>query len=179
VGVDQKAHLELTREIVRKFNNLYGRTFPEPETLLAGTPKLLGIDNRKMSKSFGNFIALSDSPGVIKKKVKSMITDPEKIRMGDAGHPAICNVFSYYEVFAPDEADKMCGECRKGSRGCTACKEKLAEILVRRLEPIQEKRNRLLKGRDRLFDILEKGDKKAKEAASGTMKDVRKKLRLL
>ncbi|GAG34580.1 unnamed protein product, partial [marine sediment metagenome] len=87
VGIDQAAHLELTREIVRKFNNLYGKVFPEPETLLTRTPKLLGTDKRKMSKSFGNFIALSDEPKVIKKKVMKMITDPEKIHMSDAGHP--------------------------------------------------------------------------------------------
>ncbi|MCX5715920.1 MAG: tryptophan--tRNA ligase, partial [Candidatus Omnitrophica bacterium] len=100
VGVDQLPHLELTREIVRRFHSLYKKEiFPEPEPLLTSVPKLLGLDNRKMSKSFGNFIALSDPADVIRKKVAQMITDPERIKLLDKGRPNICNVFSYYNVF--------------------------------------------------------------------------------
>ena len=176
VGVDQAAHLELTRELVRKFNNLYGNLFPEPETILTETPKLLGYDNRKMSKSFGNFIALSDKPDVIRKKVMKMITDPEKIRMGDAGHPEVCNVCSYYKVFAPEKVKEVTKLCKSGERGCIQCKKELAEIIVERLKPISQKREKLLKDKAELMKILKKGDEKAQNAATLTMKDVRKKV---
>jgi len=176
VGMDQKAHLELTREIVRKFNNLYGNVFPEPETVLTGTPKLLGVDNRKMSKSFGNFIALTDTPESVKKKVMSMITDPEKIKMGDAGHPDVCNVCSYYKVFKPERVKEISELCRKGERPCTECKKELAGILIEVLRPISEKRKELLGNKDVLLDILRKGNERAKEVASVTMAEVRKKV---
>lgn len=176
VGIDQAAHLELTREIVRKFNNLYGKLFPEPQTVLTETPKLLGIDNRKMSKSFNNFIALSDGPQAIKKKVMKMITDPEKIHMGDPGHPEVCNVCSYYKVFAPDRVKEVTGGCRRGKRGCIKCKEELAEILIEKLRPIRKKREELLGNKDILLDILKIGDERARALASQTMKEVRKKV---
>ena len=176
VGIDQAAHLELTREIVRKFNNLYGKVFPEPETLLTPTPKLLGIDNRKMSKSFGNFIALSDETEVIKKKVMKMITDPEKIHMSDAGHPDICNVCSYYKVFRPASAAEVSESCRRAKRGCIKCKEELAEILIERLVPIRCKREKLLKDKGALLVIFKKGNEKARSRADKTMKEVRKKV---
>lgn len=176
VGIDQAAHLELTREIVRKFNSLYGKVFPEPETLLTRTPKLLGIDNRKMSKSFGNFIALSDSPGVIKKKVMKMITDPKKIHMKDAGHPEICNVASYYKVFRPDRIKEVSRLCRQSKRGCIKCKEELADIIIERLEPVRKKREKLLANKDILLGILKAGNKKARDIAKDTMKEVRKKV---
>ena len=174
VGLDQAAHLELTREIVRKFNNLYGEVFPEPETILTEMPKLLGTDNRKMSKSLGNFIALSEKPDGIKKKIMSMITDPKKIRMGDPGHPDVCNVFSYYKVFAPEKLKDVKNECVSGKRGCIKCKQELAEIIIEKLKPIREKREKLLLDKDALLDIIRKGNEKAKSVASFTMKDVRK-----
>ncbi len=176
VGVDQAAHLELTREIARKFNNLYGKILPEPETLLTSTPKLLGTDNRKMSKSFNNFIALSDEDKVVKKKVMSMITDPEKIRLNDRGHPDICNVCSYYKVFAPEEASGVAKTCSAGERGCIKCKEELSDILIERIKPIRERRNKLLSDRSELLKILKEGDEKAKTAAHETMKAVREKV---
>jgi len=178
VGFDQKAHLELTREIARKFNNLYKeKVFPEPETLLTSTPKLLGIDNRKMSKSFDNFIALSDAPGAIKKKVMKMITDTKKIHMDDVGHPDICNVYSYYKVFRPEAAPEVSKLCRqKKRRGCIKCKEELAEILTEKLKPIRKKREALLGDKRGLLNILKKGNEKARDAASRTMKEVRKKV---
>ena len=176
VGIDQAAHLELTREIVRKFGNLYGKVFPEPETMLTEVPKLLGLDRRKMSKSFNNFIALSDEPSLIKKKVMSMITDPKKIRLDDPGHPDICNVCSYYRVFAPDKAKEVSESCRKAKRGCIKCKEGLIEVLAERLKPIREKRKRLLDDKKALLDILKAGNEKARHVASNTMKEVRKKV---
>jgi len=176
VGIDQAAHLELTREIVRKFNNLYGTVFPEPETLLTRTPKLLGSDSRKMSKSFGNFIALSDEPEVIKKKVMKMITDPEKIHMSDAGHPDICNVCFYYKVFRPKSAAGVSQSCRRAKRGCIKCKEELSEILIEKLSRIREKREKLLKDKSALMDILKKGNEKARSASGETMKEVREKV---
>jgi len=176
VGMDQRAHLELTREIVRKFNNLYGEIFPEPETLLTETPKLLGLDNRKMSKSFGNFIALRDEPDAIKKKVMQMITDPEKIHLDDAGHPDICNVFSCYKAFVPDMAKNIYGPCSGGTRGCIKCKQELADILINKLEPIREKRKNLLKDKSVLLAVIKRGNEKARDAAFRTMKEVREKV---
>lgn len=176
VGIDQAAHLELAREIVRKFNNLYGKLFPEPETLLTTTPKLLGIDNRKMSKSFGNFIALSDSPKIIKEKVMKMITDPKKIHIDDAGHPDICNVCNYYKIFRPDRIKEVSHLCRQAKRGCIKCKRELCGILIDRLESIRKKREKLIGDKGALLDMLKKGDAKARDVASGTMKEVRKKV---
>lgn len=174
VGIDQAAHLELTREIVRKFNNLYGEVFPEPETMLTEMPKLLGTDNRKMSKSFGNSIALSEKPDGIKKKIMSMITDPEKIRMGDPGHPEVCGVCSYYKVFAPGKLKDVKNECVPGKRGCIKCKQELSEIIIEKLKPIREKREKLLLDKDTLLQIIRKGNERARSVASETMKDVRK-----
>ena len=176
VGMDQKAHLELTREIVRRFNRFYGNILPEPETLLTETPKLLGVDSRKMSKSFNNFIALSDKPVDIKKKVMQMITDPEKIRLADAGHPDICSIFSYYKVFAPDKAEDVSKACRASERGCIKCKEELSERLIERLAPVQKKRKELLKDKSALLDIIKKGNKEASFAARETMSVIKKQI---
>ncbi|MBL7155765.1 MAG: tryptophan--tRNA ligase [Candidatus Omnitrophica bacterium] len=176
VGMDQKAHLELTREIVRKFNNLYGKVFPEPETVLTEIPKLLGFDNRKMSKSFDNAISISDNADTIKKKTMKMITDPKKIHLDDAGHPDICNVCSYYKVFAPGKAKEVEKSCKESKRGCIKCKGELADILIEKLTPIREKRERLLSDKKALIDILKKGEAKARLTASETMKEVRKKV---
>ena len=175
VGIDQAAHLELTRTLVRKFNNLYGKLFPEPQTMLTETPKLLGTDNRKMSKSFDNFIAFSDNPETVKKKVMKMITDPKKIHIDDPGHPQICNVCSYYKVFAPEVLDNVSCLCRQSKRGCIKCKKELSEILIEKIEPIRKKREKLLGNKSELLNILKKGNRKAKSLASETMKEVRKK----
>lgn len=176
VGVDQAPHLELTRRVAKKFNNLYGKIFPEPETMLTETPKLLGLDNRKMSKSFNNFIALADGPQAIKKKIISMITDPKKIHLDDPGHPDTCNVCSYYKVFAPDRAKELRRLCPASKTGCIKCKKELAEILVETLKPIRDKREKLLADKGALLNILKEGDEKAGRAASLTMKEVRKKV---
>ena len=174
VGVDQLPHLELTREIVRRFNGIYKKgIFPEPEPLLTTTPKLLGLDNRKMSKSYGNCIFLSDAPETIAKKTAGMITDPERIRLSDKGHPDICTVFSYYSVFAPKELkDEVRDYCVNARKGCIECKSRLAKLLSDSLLPIREKRKALSTAR--IKDMLAEGGRKAKDAAAKTMAEVKK-----
>ncbi|MEA1929027.1 MAG: tryptophan--tRNA ligase, partial [Candidatus Auribacterota bacterium] len=140
VGRDQIPHLELTREIARRFNNLYGKVFPEPQPLLTKSAKLLGLDNRKMSKSYGNFIALSDSPETIQDKVWGMITDTLRIRLSDPGHPEDCNVFAYHRLFNKEQLPEVEDWCRNAKLGCTGCKNRLAEVLIEYLEPLREKR---------------------------------------
>lgn len=193
VGEDQLAHLELTREIARKFNNLYsvrntGDTsdnqkisngvnkqdlFPEPKALLTEATRLLGLDGRKMSKSYNNYISLSETPEVITKKVSNMFTDPLRIKFTDPGHPDKCNVHSYYAVFAPQRKKEIDESCRKAKIGCTDCKRELAGILVKFLEPIQEKRNQFLKNKNEIFDILNEGEKRARLIAGETIKQTK------
>jgi tryptophanyl-tRNA synthetase len=174
VGVDQIPHLELTREIIRRFNSLYKTNiFPEPEAILTKTPKLLGIDNRKMSKSYDNFIALSDPPDVVEKKIGCMITDPERIKLKDKGHPDICNVFSYFSVFArPEVVADVRGWCEGAAVGCTECKKRLASTVSAQLEPIREKREKLTDSK--VEEIITEGDKAARDIASQTMREVKR-----
>lgn len=191
VGEDQLPHLELTREIVRRFHSLYsalpesditkskrGTTtasaiFPEPESLISSTPKLLGIDNRKMSKSYKNYIALSDSEKVIREKVKMMITDPQRIKLADKGNPDICNVYSYYKIFKPELKDEVYDCCLNARYGCTECKKRLAEALIDFLRDIHTRRERLLKNENEIHRILQNGADRARKIASKTMEEVR------
>jgi len=175
VGEDQLPHLELTRQIARKFNNIFKKDyFPEPKALLTKTTRLLGLDGRKMSKSYNNFIGLSEEPETLRKKVMDMFTDPQRIKFTDPGHPQNCNVHSYYAVFAPERNSEIDELCRKAKIGCTDCKKELAEILIKILEPIQEKRNKLLKDKNQISDILEEGRKKAKASAASILSEVKK-----
>jgi tryptophanyl-tRNA synthetase len=175
VGEDQLAHLELTREIVRKFNYLYKKNIlVEPHPLLTKASRILGLDNRKMSKSYGNFIALKDSPDVIRKKVASMITDPGRVKKSDKGHPEICNVHSYYGIFKPEAEREVADRCRKAEKGCTDCKDELASIIIEYLRPIREKRENLIKDTERIAGILAQGREKASSVARDTMKEVKK-----
>jgi tryptophanyl-tRNA synthetase len=174
VGADQLPHLELTREIIRRFNKLYKKDiFPEPEPLLTKTTKLLGLDNRKMSKSYANFIALSDSPEDIRRKVSRMITDPKRIKLKDKGHPDICNVFSYYATFGDartrDEVKKW---CEGAVVGCTECKKRLADLLIDNLAPIREARRKLSDAD--IAGIIKDGAARAREAAGRTMGEVKR-----
>jgi len=173
VGEDQLPHLELTREIVRKFNGLYADIFPESKPLLTRIPRLLGLDGRKMSKSYNNFIALSDPEEVIKKKVQGMFTDPKRIRKTDPGHPHECNVYHYYEIFAPDLKDKVVPWCKNAEVGCTECKRILGEVLTKFLSGIQAKRQEYLDDKKKLEQILDHGRQRAGLVASQTMKEVR------
>ena len=175
IGEDQLPHLELAREIARRFNHIYEtELFPDCEPLLTPTPRLLGLDGRKMSKSYQNAINLSDSEADIRKKVQGMFTDPKRIRLSDPGHPNECNVYSYYEVFAPHKKKEVYDWCTGAKKGCTDCKKTLAEDLVGTLSGIREKREDLLKHKDRVRDILKEGRKKAKRIAEETMAEVRK-----
>lgn len=174
VGEDQKPHLELTREIARRFNNMYRKVFPEPEALLSEVPKLLGTDRRKMSKSYNNFIALGDSADAINKKVASMITDPERIKLIDKGHPDICNVFSYFKEFKASTLKDVEDWCRNATKGCTECKKELADTLIEHLRPYREERQRLLRDKGSIDNILRDGAKKATEVTSETISEIYK-----
>jgi tryptophanyl-tRNA synthetase len=141
VGVDQAPHVEITREIARRFNYFYGNVFPEPKVILTETPKVLGADRRKMSKSYDNAIFLSDDPETIRKKVSGMITDPQRARRSDPGNPDVCNVFAFHKLYTPpDGVAEIDQECRSAGIGCVECKQKMAENLVTALAPIREKR---------------------------------------
>ncbi len=173
VGEDQLPHLELAREIVRRFSHLYKDVFLEPEPILTQTPRLLGIDNRKMSKSYDNFIALSDEPKVVAEKTRRMITDPKRIKFSDPGDPSICNVFSYYEVFKKELVNEISHWCRNAKVGCTECKKNLAEVLNERLKGIQTKRKQLLKDKGLIASIVKKGNEKAGQIAKATFGQAR------
>lgn len=168
VGEDQVSHLELAREIVRRFNGLYGPVFPEPRAILTETPRLQGLDGRKMSKSYGNTIDLADDAETVRKKVMSMYTDPARKTLRDAGHPEACNVFSYHSFFEapPAELDEIDRACRAAAIGCTECKGRLADRVVGMLEPIQKRRSRLMTEPGRIEAILEDGRQRAQKVAS-------------
>ena len=174
VGEDQLPHLELTRQIVRKFNHLYKTDcFVEPRALLTQTTRLLGLDSRKMSKSYNNYIALTDAPEVILKKVRGMFTDPERIRVTDRGHPDKCIVCSYYAAFSPQLKNQIHQRCKEAMIGCTECKKELALILTNLLAPIQEKRLSLQKDKKQIVEILSAGRQKASLLAKKTILEVR------
>jgi len=174
VGEDQLPHLELTREIGRRFNSLYHKDiFPEPDAILTQTPRLLGLDGRKMSKSYNNTIDLSDTAETIKKKVQTMVTDPKRIKLSDKGHPDICNVFSYYSTFVSGDKEEVRDWCVNASRGCTDCKKNLALKLTEYLAPFHSRRQELLKDKAKLNEILAEGNKRAAKIAAETMAQVK------
>lgn len=173
VGGDQLPHLEMTREIARRFNFIYKEVFPEPKPLLTEAKVLPGTDGRKMSKSYDNTILLSDNPNEIKRKVDSMITDPGRIRRNDPGHPEICTVYAFHKVFNEEKVCEIGEQCRKGNIGCVECKRNLAKLMVEYLAPIYERRQELLKKKDYIKDIIHQGNSEARDKAQKTMKDVR------
>ncbi|TBR17228.1 tryptophan--tRNA ligase [bacterium] len=174
VGEDQLPHLELTREIARRFNSLYKKEiFPSPADLLTNIPRLPGLDGRKMSKSYNNTINLSDGEDIIKKKVSSMMTDPRRIKLTDKGHPNICKVFYYYSIFVPEMKDEVHDWCVNAKTGCTDCKRKLALKLTEKLKPFQDRRQELLGDMNKIKDILEAGKTRASAIASQTIREVR------
>ena len=179
VGEDQVPHIEISREIARRFNNQWGDVFPEPEPKLTKFARLSGLDgNAKMSKSLGNTILLSDEPEIVKAKLKKAVTDPQKIRKGDPGHPEICLVFSYHKKFNPDEITEIEAGCRSGALGCFDCKMNCASKISGFLAPMIEKRKSFENNIVLVKDILADGEKRAKEIASATMKEVREKMKL-
>ena len=174
IGEDQLPHLELSREIARRFNFLYKKeVFPDCKAILTETPRILGIDNRKMSKSYGNAINLSDSIDDINAKAVKMITDPKRIRKTDPGHPEECNVFSYYKIFAPELETEAHAWCSGATKGCIDCKKTLATKIADYLAPMREKRAKLEGDKDYVRDVLNDGAKKAKTIAQKTMAEVR------
>lgn len=180
VGEDQLPLIEQCREIVRKFNSIYGETLKEPEAVLSGAKRIKGLDgNEKMGKSLGNAIYLSDTPEEITKKVMSAVTDPNRIRKDDKGNPDICMVAYYHNLFTNKEDYKtVCEECRAGKRGCVACKKQLAQNIIDFLAPMREKR-KYYEDRPELVDkLLITGTEKARQTAKETMKKVKKAMRL-
>jgi len=180
VGVDQIPHLELSREITRRFNRIFGELFVEPRPYLSKAPKLPGLDGRKMSKSYGNCIYLSDSEDEVNRKVMSMVTDPSRVRRTDPGHPEICSVFSYHKIFTPAErVREIESACKKGEIGCVQCKRELAKNLNSFLEPIRSKREELLRNSSFLVELFAEGSRRAREIASQTMERVRQAVNFL
>ncbi len=175
VGEDQASHLEISREIVRRFNHLYkAEVFPEPRALFTPTPKVPGIDGRKMSKSYGNAINLSDSPEVILQKCKQMFTDPQRVKRSDPGRPEVCNLYEFHKLLSPPEIqERVAIECRAAQIGCVDDKKLLAQILIDFLEPIRRRREELVRDRDTVYDILVEGSRKARERTAETMDAVR------
>jgi len=174
VGEDQLPHVELTREVVRRVNALVGRELlVEPQAKLTSSPRLLGLDRRKMSKSYGNQIDIADPPDVVRKKVMSMITDPLRIRLADPGHPDDCNVCQWYKVFCPPDCDDIADRCRNSKWGCTDCKRRLGEVLVTFLSEPRDKRAELEAHPERLHEILADGASRAQAAARATLDEVK------
>lgn len=179
VGEDQSPHVELTREIARRFNHFYSNVFPLPEVLLTPEAKILGIDRRKMSKGYDNAIFISDSKEVIEKKVDEMITDPQRARRSDPGRPGYCNVFTFHELYTDKETVKEIDEsCRKATIGCVDCKKIMAASLNLSLEPIREKRKELEANPRTIDTVIEEGNRKARKIAKSTMKEVREAVKI-
>lgn len=179
-GEDQEPLIEQCREIVRKFNSIYGEVLKEPEILLSNTKRIKGLDgNEKMGKSLGNAIYLSDSEEEVNKKVMSAVTDPNRIKKDDYGNPDVCMVYYYHKLFSTeDECKTVCNECKNGLRGCVACKQQLAKNINNTLEPIREKRRYYEEHPELVDKILIEGTERARKVAKETMKKVRKAMML-
>lgn len=179
VGEDQLPLIEQAREIVRKFNSIYGETLYEPQALLSKEKRIKGLDgNEKMGKSLGNAIYLSDPEEEINKKVMQAVTDPGRIKKDDPGNPDICMVAYYHDLFSKDEVKNICEECRKGKRGCVACKKQLIKNINKELEPIREKRRYFEERPNEVNDILMAGTNHAQKVAKETMKKVKQAMKL-
>jgi tryptophanyl-tRNA synthetase len=174
VGADQASHLEFSRELARRFNSLYDEVFPEPKELFTPSPRVPGLDGRKMSKSYDNAINLSDDPETIRTKCMAMFTDPERIRRKDPGHPETCNLYEFHRLVSPDDMqERVARECRLAQIGCVDDKRLIAEQLIALIEPIRQRREKLLEDRSTLLDILHAGSNKARERARETLDMVR------
>jgi tryptophanyl-tRNA synthetase len=178
VGEDQAPHVELTREVARRFNHMYDPVFPEPKVLLSKVATLPGIDNRKMSKSYANDIAIFSETKELKKLINSMITDPARIKKDDPGHPEVCVVHKYQQIYRSGEVAGLEEECRGGRIGCVACKKLLHEVLDGILSPLREKRMEIKAKPDYVEEVLRDGAERARKAASETMDLVRQAVRI-
>lgn len=174
VGVDQLPHIELTREIARRFNTTFAPVFPEPEAKLTEIPKVPGIDGRKMSKSYDNCIYLSDPPEVVTPKIKTMMTDPARKRRSDPGDPEVCPVFDLHKIFTPVADREACAVgCRTAGIGCLDCKDVLLKYLLPPLTEIRERRQRYAEKPAEVVSLLHEGSKRARAVAQATMEEVR------
>lgn len=178
VGEDQLPHLELTREIARRFNFLYGDLFPEPKPLLTKAKILPGLDGRKMSKSYNNAILMSDSSDEIIAKVKTMITDPARIKRDDPGHPEICTVFAFCKIFSESNVPEIKEMCKGGKIGCVQCKKSLYEKMVEYMAPIYEKRQEIIMKPKYIREVVENGNLEARKVAEKTISEVRKTMKI-
>lgn len=178
VGQDQLPHIELTREVARRFNSLYGEVFPEPEAKLTRFPIIPGVDGRKMSKSYNNEISIGESPEETRQKIMKMFTDPKKVYKGDSGHPEECPVYLLHQIYTPDY-QKLYKVCHSGELGCVECKKSLAENLNKALTGIRAKRKELEKDTSRIEKVLTAGAKRAQAKAQKTMSQVRKAMRMI
>jgi len=179
VGDDQIPHVEQTREIVRKFNSIYGKTFTEPEVYLSKTPRIKGLDgNDKMSKSLGNAIFLTDTTEEVSKKIMSAKTDTTKIRKDDPANPEVCMVYYYHKLLENKNLETVCEECKNGTRGCVACKKELIEKMEEFLNPIRNKRKYYVEHPEEVDKILLEGTAKAKTKAEETMKQVKQSIKI-
>jgi tryptophanyl-tRNA synthetase len=179
VGEDQASHLEISREIVRRFNNFYGPVFPEPQALFTKTPKVPGLDGQKMSKSYGNTIPLTASADEIRALVMTMFTDPNRIRRKDPGNPDICNLFQFHKLFSDEETiARVDRDCRTAQIGCVDDKKLLAEIMIEALRPIRERREVISRDPGIVWDALRAGNGKARQRAGETLALVRSAMKI-
>ncbi|WP_420263953.1 tryptophan--tRNA ligase [Candidatus Magnetominusculus dajiuhuensis] len=180
VGVDQIPHLELTRELARRFEFLYGKgILIEPEALLTESPKVAGLDGRKMSKSYDNAVYLSDTPELIEKKIRTMMTDPARKRRTDKGDPELCPVYALHKIFSSaEEIGRVAAACKTAGIGCIDCKRILINNILKELEPLWNKRHELINNPSMLDDILNEGNKRAAAEAEKTMVDIREAMKL-
>jgi tryptophanyl-tRNA synthetase len=180
VGEDQSAHLELTREIVRRFNYLYNReVFPEPQAVFSKAKVLPGIDGRKMSKSYGNTIPFGAGPEEMWERIRMMTTDPQRIKKTDPGHPEVCIVYAFHKVFNPEEYEEIGVRCRAGEIGCVECKKRLAEKMNALLADIHTKREELSKKPEYIKEVLDYGAQRARKEAEKTMAEVKTAMNVL
>ena len=179
VGDDQLPLLEQCREIVRKFNSIYGETLVEPEAYLSEIPRIKGLDgNEKMGKSLGNAIFLADDKETVRKKIMGAVTDPNKIKIDDKANPDVCMVYYYHKLIKNENLETVCKECKAGKRGCVACKKELVTKMLEFLKPIAEKRKYYENHPEEVKEILKEGSKKAKPVAEKTVKEVKKKMKI-
>ena len=179
VGKDQLPHLELTRELARRFNSLYKSVFPEPQELLTSFPKVLGTDGRKMSKSYGNTINLSDLEPVVRQKLKTMVTDPARVRRTDPGNPDICPVYDFHKIYSPPTViERVNKECRTAEIGCIDCKKLAADAMVAKLSPIWDARAQFSHDPKQVQDIVEVGAERAKKVSHETLEEVKDAMRI-
>ncbi|MEK7299635.1 MAG: tryptophan--tRNA ligase, partial [Nitrospirota bacterium] len=180
VGKDQLPHLELTRELARRFNDIYKKpVFPEPKEHLTKFPKVLGTDGRKMSKSYGNTINLSDAEPVVRQKLKTMVTDPARVRRTDPGNPDVCPVYEFHKIYSPQEVQAQINQdCRTAAIGCIDCKKLVADKMVERMAPMWEARASLMSHPSRIDEIVQDGSQRATKVAKATLAEVNEAMKI-